>query len=98
MVADRSVYTDVNADRIRTGLMTDEMVQDHSKARGLAPEAYRRGNLVGRGCGSGFVHLAKVRASTGAVITVDGGKDDRRYLAGFEFRSGRPIGRQCSGE
>ncbi len=26
------------------------------------------------------------------------GKDDRRYLAGFEFRSGRPIGRQCSGE
>ncbi len=68
----------VNADRIRTGLMTDEMVQDRSKARGLTPEAYMRGNLVGRevtgaDVAAAFVHLAKARASTGAVITVDGG-------------------------
>ncbi|EMS95647.1 short chain dehydrogenase [Agrobacterium tumefaciens str. Cherry 2E-2-2] len=68
----------VNADRIRTGLMTDAMVQDRSKARGLTPEAYMRGNLVGRevtgtDVAAAFVHLAKARTSTGAVITVDGG-------------------------
>lgn len=68
----------VNADRIRTGLMTDTMVQDRSKARGLTPEAYMRGNLVGRevtgaDVAAAFVHLAKARVSTGAVITVDGG-------------------------
>ncbi|MER8576072.1 bifunctional aldolase/short-chain dehydrogenase [Mesorhizobium sp. M1338] len=68
----------VNADRIRTGLMTDEMVSERSRARGLTPEAYMRGNLVGRevtgsDVAAAFVHLAKARASTGAVITVDGG-------------------------
>ncbi|OBY08802.1 short-chain dehydrogenase [Rhizobium leguminosarum bv. trifolii] len=68
----------VNADRIRTGLMTDEMVTERSRARGLTPEAYMRGNLVGRevtgaDVAAAFVHLAKARSSTGAVITVDGG-------------------------
>jgi NAD(P)-dependent dehydrogenase (short-subunit alcohol dehydrogenase family) len=68
----------VNADRIRTGLMTDQMVQDRSKARGLTPEAYMRGNLVQRevlasDVAAAFVHLAKARTSTGAVLTVDGG-------------------------
>lgn len=68
----------VNADRIRTGLMTDAMVQERSKARGLSPEEYMRGNLVRRevlasDVAAAFVHLAKARTSTGAVITVDGG-------------------------
>ncbi len=68
----------VNADRIRTGLMTDEMVEKRSKARGLTPEEYMRGNLVrrevtGKDVAEAFVHLAKARTSTGAVITVDGG-------------------------
>ncbi len=68
----------VNADRIRTGLMTDAMVAERSKARGLTPEAYMRGNLVGRevlasDVAAAFVHLAKARTSTGAVLTVDGG-------------------------
>ena len=68
----------VNADRIRTGLMTDQMVADRSKARGLTPQAYMRGNLVGRevmgsDVAAAFVHLAKARTSTGAVLTVDGG-------------------------
>ncbi len=68
----------VNADRIRTGLMTDQMVQDRSRARGVTPEAYMRGNLVGRevtgaDVAAAFVHLAKALKSTGAVITVDGG-------------------------
>jgi NAD(P)-dependent dehydrogenase (short-subunit alcohol dehydrogenase family) len=68
----------VNADRIRTGLMTDEMVQARAKARGVTPEAYMRGNLLHRevtaaDVAAAFVHLAKARTSTGAVLTVDGG-------------------------
>eukprot|EP01037_Dinobryon_pediforme_P010654 gene10654-10725_t len=68
----------VNADRIRTGLMTEEMVAERSKARGVTPEAYMRGNLLKRevlatDVAAAFVFLAKARASTGAVITVDGG-------------------------
>lgn len=68
----------VNADRIRTGLMTEQMVQERSKARGVTPEVYMRGNLVGRevtgaDVAAAFLHLAKARTSTGAVITVDGG-------------------------
>ncbi|MBB4951977.1 rhamnose utilization protein RhaD (predicted bifunctional aldolase and dehydrogenase)/NAD(P)-dependent dehydrogenase (short-subunit alcohol dehydrogenase family) [Agrobacterium vitis] len=68
----------VNADRIRTGLMTDQMVEERSKARGVTPQEYMRGNLLGRevtgaDVAAAFVHLAKARTSTGAVITVDGG-------------------------
>ncbi len=68
----------VNADRIRTGLMTDEMVAQRSKARGVSPQEYMRGNLVHRevlaeDVAAAFVHLAKARTSTGAVLTVDGG-------------------------
>ncbi len=68
----------VNADRIRTGLMTDDMVRERSRARGLTPEAYMRGNLLHRevlatDVAAAFVHLAKARTSTGAVLTVDGG-------------------------
>lgn len=68
----------VNADRIRTGLMTDQMVDKRSKARGLTAEQYMRGNLVkrevtGKDVADAFVHLAQARTSTGAVLTVDGG-------------------------
>ena len=68
----------VNADRIRTGLMTDAMVAERSKARGVTPDAYMRGNLLKRevlasDVAAAFVHLVKARASTGAVVTVDGG-------------------------
>ena len=68
----------VNADRIRTGLMTDEMLAARCKARGVSPHDYMRGNLVRRevlpeDVAAAFVHLAKARTSTGAVLTVDGG-------------------------
>jgi rhamnose utilization protein RhaD (predicted bifunctional aldolase and dehydrogenase)/NAD(P)-dependent dehydrogenase (short-subunit alcohol dehydrogenase family) len=76
--ADGITANAVNADRIRTGLMTDEMVAERSRARGLTPEAYMRGNLVKRevlasDVAAAFVALAKARVSTGAVVTVDGG-------------------------
>lgn len=76
--ADGITSNAVNADRIRTGLMTDQMVEERSKARGLTPDQYMRGNLVkrevtGKDVAEAFVHLAKARTSTGAVLTVDGG-------------------------
>jgi len=68
----------VNPDRIRTGLMTDEMVEERSRARGVTPEVYMRGNLLKREVVSedvaeAVLHLVLARTSTGAVITVDGG-------------------------
>ena len=68
----------VNADRIRTGLLTDRMIAERSAARGLSESDYMSGNLLGRevtanDVGRAFVDLALSEATTGAVITVDGG-------------------------
>src|SRR3989440_7134308 len=38
----------VNADRVRSGLLTNEMIAARSKAHGLDEEKYMRGNLLGR--------------------------------------------------
>lgn len=76
--ADGITANAVNADRIRTGLMTDEMIEARSTARGLTPDEYMRGNLVkrevtGKDVAEAFIFLARARTSTGAVMTVDGG-------------------------
>jgi rhamnose utilization protein RhaD (predicted bifunctional aldolase and dehydrogenase)/NAD(P)-dependent dehydrogenase (short-subunit alcohol dehydrogenase family) len=68
----------VNADRIRSGLLTDAMVKTRSAARGLSEHDYMAGNLLGREVSAedvaqAFVDLALARATTGAVLTVDGG-------------------------
>ena len=68
----------VNADRVRTGLLTDEMVSARSKARGVSENAYMSGNLLGREVyaqevAEAFVYLAHAEKTTAAVITVDGG-------------------------
>ena len=68
----------VNADRIRTGLLTDEMVAKRSRARGVSEADYMGGNLLKREVTAGdvagaFVALAKARATTGHIETVDGG-------------------------
>ncbi len=68
----------VNADRIRTGLLTDKMVASRAKARGLSEVAYMSGNLLGREVTAAdvalaFVDLALAEKTTAAVITVDGG-------------------------
>jgi NAD(P)-dependent dehydrogenase (short-subunit alcohol dehydrogenase family)/ribulose-5-phosphate 4-epimerase/fuculose-1-phosphate aldolase len=68
----------VNADRIRTGLLTDEIVAMRSRARGLSEEAYIKGNLLRRevtaaDAAQAFIALAKARATTGHIETVDGG-------------------------
>ncbi|MFN4015477.1 MAG: bifunctional aldolase/short-chain dehydrogenase [Reyranella sp.] len=68
----------VNADRIRTGLLTDEMIAQRSKVRGLSEADYMGGNLLGLevtadDVAQAFVSLAKAAKTTGAVTTVDGG-------------------------
>ncbi len=68
----------VNADRIRTGLLTDEMVAARSKARGLSESDYMAGNLLKRevtadDVAEAFVYLATATKTTAAVVTVDGG-------------------------
>jgi rhamnose utilization protein RhaD (predicted bifunctional aldolase and dehydrogenase)/NAD(P)-dependent dehydrogenase (short-subunit alcohol dehydrogenase family) len=68
----------VNADRIRSGLLTEDMVRARSKARGLSEGAYMSGNLLGRevlseDVAKAFVDLACSKKTTAAVLTVDGG-------------------------
>ena len=68
----------VNADRIRSGLLTDEMVAARSKARGVSEADYMAGNLLhaevtADDVAQAFLALAKARKTTGHVETVDGG-------------------------
>jgi NAD(P)-dependent dehydrogenase (short-subunit alcohol dehydrogenase family) len=68
----------VNADRIRSGLLTDDMIGDRAKARGVTEDDYLRGNLLKRevqaaDVARAFVDLALARKTTGAALTVDGG-------------------------
>ena len=68
----------VNADRIRSGLLTDDMVKSRSGARGLSEADYMAGNLLGKevladDVAQTFVDLAKAEKTTAAVVTVDGG-------------------------
>jgi NAD(P)-dependent dehydrogenase (short-subunit alcohol dehydrogenase family) len=68
----------INADRIRSGLLTGALVGQRAKARGLSEREYLAGNLLGRevlaeDVAQGFVNLALARKTTGAVITIDGG-------------------------
>jgi len=68
----------VNADRIRSGLLTEEMIKARSAARGVTPEAYMSGNLLGEevlasDVAQAFVFAALMRRTTGAVLPVDGG-------------------------
>ncbi len=68
----------VNADRIRSGLLTDEMVAARSKARGVSEKDYLSGNLLGRevtaqDVAEAFVYLARATKTTAATLTVDGG-------------------------
>ena len=68
----------VNADRIRSGLLTENMIRARSKARGLSRRDYMAGNLLGvevtaDDVARAFVELALATKTTAAVITVDGG-------------------------
>jgi len=68
----------VNADRIRSGLLTGEMIASRSKMRGISEETYMRGNLLGREVAAddvaqAFLAQALALKTTADVTTVDGG-------------------------
>ena len=68
----------VNADRIRSGILTPEMIAARSTARGLTERDYMGGNLLGRevtaeDVAQAFLHQALALKTTGGVTTVDGG-------------------------
>ncbi len=68
----------VNADRIRSGLLNDEMITNRSSARGLSVKDYMGGNLLGlevtaNDVAQAFVHQALAERTTADVTTVDGG-------------------------
>lgn len=68
----------VNADRIRSGLLDDEMIAARSAARGLTVKDYMSGNLLGLevtadDVAQAFLHQALATRTTAGVTTVDGG-------------------------
>jgi rhamnose utilization protein RhaD (predicted bifunctional aldolase and dehydrogenase)/NAD(P)-dependent dehydrogenase (short-subunit alcohol dehydrogenase family) len=68
----------VNADRIRSGLLTEEMIASRSKMRGVSEATYMRGNLLGREVAAedvaqAFLAQAVALKTTADVTTVDGG-------------------------
>jgi len=68
----------VNAGRIRTGLMTDQMIVERAGARGMSPEEYMAGNFLrvevtAEDVADAFLHLAQMNKVNAAVLTVDGG-------------------------
>jgi rhamnose utilization protein RhaD (predicted bifunctional aldolase and dehydrogenase)/NAD(P)-dependent dehydrogenase (short-subunit alcohol dehydrogenase family) len=68
----------VNADRVRSGLLTPAMIAARAKARGVTEQNYMAGNLLGRevtadDVAQAFLHLALELKTMAAVVTVDGG-------------------------
>ena len=68
----------INADRIRSGLLTDSFIKERSKARGMSEADYMGGNLLQKEVeashvADAFVALALMSRTTGHVLTVDGG-------------------------
>ena len=68
----------VNADRIRSGLLTGDFIKERAKARGVTEKDYMSGNLLGRevtaaDVAQAFLHQALELKTTGDITTVDGG-------------------------
>jgi len=68
----------VNADGIRGGLLTPEMIAARAAAYGMTEAQYMGRNLLGQevtaaDVAQAFLSLALARSTTGAFITVDGG-------------------------
>ena len=68
----------INAGRIRTGLLTEQVIAERAVARGLSPTEYLSGNLLGvevtaTDIADAFLHLALLDKVNAAVLTVDGG-------------------------
>ncbi len=76
----------VNADRVRSGLLTDEMIASRSTARGLTEKDYMSGNLLGREVTAG-------RRGAGLPRPGAGAQDDRRrhHRRWRQYRGGTAL-------
>ncbi|MBV8963630.1 MAG: bifunctional aldolase/short-chain dehydrogenase [Hyphomicrobiales bacterium] len=68
----------LNPDRIRSGLLTPQMIEERAEARGVSPSDYMAGNLLreevtAQDVADAFVAQALMQKTTGDVMTVDGG-------------------------
>ena len=68
----------VNPDRIRSGMLNNDLISSRSKARGLTEKEYMTANLLGKEIKAkdvalAFVHQALQSKTTADVTTVDGG-------------------------
>ncbi len=68
----------VNADRIRSGILTEDFIKERAKARGLSEQDYMSGNLLQRevtaqDVAQAFLAQALALKTTADVTTVDGG-------------------------
>jgi len=68
----------VNADRIRSGLLTADFIAQRAKARGVSEQEYMTGNLLrcevtAEDVAQAFLHQALELKTTANVTTVDGG-------------------------
>jgi NAD(P)-dependent dehydrogenase (short-subunit alcohol dehydrogenase family) len=68
----------VNADRIRSGLLTDDFISSRAKSRSVSEADYMAGNLLNKEVtaehvADAFTSLACSESTTGHVMTVDGG-------------------------
>ena len=68
----------VNADRIKSGLLTSEMIKKRAKSRNVTKEEYIKSNLLNKevfpsDVAEAFYHLAISEKTTAAIFTVDGG-------------------------
>ncbi len=68
----------VNADRIKSGILSEEMIRSRANSRGVTPEDYLAGNLLRQevkpeDVAQAFLHLALATKTTADVATVDGG-------------------------
>jgi rhamnose utilization protein RhaD (predicted bifunctional aldolase and dehydrogenase)/NAD(P)-dependent dehydrogenase (short-subunit alcohol dehydrogenase family) len=68
----------VNADRIRSGLLTDDFIKQRSQARGVTEKDYMTGNLLARevtaqDVAQAFLAQALALKTTADITTVDGG-------------------------
>jgi NAD(P)-dependent dehydrogenase (short-subunit alcohol dehydrogenase family) len=68
----------LNPDRIRSGLLTPQMIERRAEARGLSASEYMAGNLLreevtAQDVAEAFLAQALMQKTTGDVMTVDGG-------------------------
>jgi len=71
-------FNGINADRIKSGLMTKEVILKRAKARGLSVSSYMSGNLLKKevkpeDVANAFFYLSRSLKTTACIMTVDGG-------------------------